>query len=127
MDFISTREELRSHYKAASDMSLRKELKALDGHSRNFIAKSPFVLIGSSDSDGNADVTPKGDKPGFVAVPDDVTLAVPDRPGVHARIGRLYRARRCAQFSTPCRSQSFQAPNWKCPCLAARSENSQRF
>ena len=81
MDFISTREELRSHYKAASHMSMRKELKSLDSHSRNFIAKSPFVLIGSSDGNGNADVTPKGDKPGFVLVLDDLTLAIPDRPG----------------------------------------------
>ena len=39
------------------------------------------MLIGSSDGNGNADVTPKGDKPGFVAVLDDTTLAIPDRPG----------------------------------------------
>jgi PPOX class probable FMN-dependent enzyme len=26
-------------------------------------------------------VTPKGDRPGFVAVLDDITLAIPDRPG----------------------------------------------
>ena len=39
------------------------------------------MLIGSSDGNGNADVTPKGDRPGFVAVLDDITLAIPDRPG----------------------------------------------
>ena len=39
------------------------------------------MLIGSSDGNGNADVTPKGDRPGFVAVLDDTTLAIPDRPG----------------------------------------------
>jgi PPOX class probable FMN-dependent enzyme len=81
MDFIGTREELRSHYKAVHDVALKKELRFLDPHARNFLSKCPFVLIGSQDGDGNADVTPKGDRPGFVAVLDDVTLAIPDRPG----------------------------------------------
>jgi PPOX class probable FMN-dependent enzyme len=81
MDFITTREELRAHYKPASDGSLKKEMRGLDAHARKFLTNSPFVLIGSSDDKGNADVTPKGDKPGFVAVLDDVTIAIPDRPG----------------------------------------------
>jgi len=81
MDFLSTREELRKLYKNPSDGAVRKELKALDFHCRGFIAKSPFVLIGSSDGQGNGDVTPKGDKPGFVAILDDNTIAIPDRPG----------------------------------------------
>ena len=81
MEFVTSHEALRSHYKPASDPAIRKELNALDHHCRGFIARSPFVLIGSSDADGNADVTPKGDRPGFVAVLDDTTLAIPDRPG----------------------------------------------
>lgn len=81
MEFIRTSEELRTHYKPASEGSLKKELRRLDAHSKNFLANSPFVLIGTSDGKGNADVTPKGDKPGFVAVLDDVTIAIPDRPG----------------------------------------------
>lgn len=81
MEYITTVDELRTHYKAAHDRSLRKEMRALDTHSKGFLARSPFVLIGSSDSAGNADVTPKGDRPGFVSVLDDVTIAIPDRPG----------------------------------------------
>jgi PPOX class probable FMN-dependent enzyme len=83
MEFVTTREELRTIYKTPrpTDGSIRKELKALDGHCRSFIGKSPFVLIGSSDGEGNADVTPKGDKPGFAAILDDRTIAIPDRPG----------------------------------------------
>lgn len=81
MEFVSTREELRSIYKQPGDGAVRKELKALDFHCRGFISKSPFVLIGSSDGNGNGDVTPKGDKPGFVAILDDNTIAIPDRPG----------------------------------------------
>lgn len=83
MDFISTHEELRTVYKTPEPTagSIRKELKALDGHCRGFIARSPFVLIGSSDGKGNADVTPKGDRPGFAAILDENTIAIPDRPG----------------------------------------------
>ncbi|WP_030158135.1 pyridoxamine 5'-phosphate oxidase family protein [Glycomyces sp. NRRL B-16210] len=83
MDYISSREELRAVYKTpdAADVAVRKELRRLDGHCRSFIARSPFMLIGSSDGDGSADVTPRGDRPGFAAVLDDRTIAVPDRPG----------------------------------------------
>lgn len=81
MDFITTREALRRIYRQPGGRAVQKELRVLDGHSRAFIARSPFVLIGSQDDAGHADVTPKGDRPGFVAVLDDDTLAIPDRPG----------------------------------------------
>jgi PPOX class probable FMN-dependent enzyme len=83
MDYVTTREQLRSAYRPASETALRKEMRSLDAHAKSFIARSPFLLIGSSDGAGNADVTPKGDKPGFVAILDDITLAIPDRPGNH--------------------------------------------
>ncbi|MGX9147374.1 pyridoxamine 5'-phosphate oxidase family protein [Mesorhizobium sp. 128a] len=83
MEFVTTHDELRTIYKTPrpTDPPIRKELRALDGHCRSFIGKSPFVLIGSSDGAGNADVTPKGDRPGFALVLDDKTIAIPDRPG----------------------------------------------
>ena len=81
MQFISSRDELRTHYKAASEGSLRKEMKALDPHAKGFLKRCPFVLIGSSDGACNADVTPKGDRPGFAVVLDQNTIAIPDRPG----------------------------------------------
>ena len=81
MQFISTREELRSLYKEPGDGAVRKVLPRLDSHCRSFISRSPFVLIGSTDGSGNADVTPKGDRPGFVEILDDTTIAIPDRPG----------------------------------------------
>jgi PPOX class probable FMN-dependent enzyme len=46
-----------------------------------FIEKSPFMLIASSDANGQVDVSPKGDPPGFVQVLDEKTLAIPDRVG----------------------------------------------
>lgn len=81
MGRISTLEELRARYGAPSERSARKSLRKLDPHTKRFIELSPFVLLGSSDGQGNADVTPRGEGPGFVAVLDESTLALPDRPG----------------------------------------------
>lgn len=81
MEFIANIAGLREVYGEASPRALQKELSGLDAHSRRFIERSPFVLIGSSDGAGNGDVTPKGDKPGFVRILDDSTVAIPDRPG----------------------------------------------
>ena len=60
-----------------------KEVSAFDEYCRDFIARSPFVLVASSDGHGSIDISPKGDPPGFVRVLDDRTLAIPDRPGNH--------------------------------------------
>ena len=47
---------------------------------RAFIARSPFLCLGTSSAAG-ADVTPRGDAPGFVQVLDEHTLLLPDWPG----------------------------------------------
>jgi PPOX class probable FMN-dependent enzyme len=39
------------------------------------------VLLGTTDANGNLDVSPKGDPAGFVQVMDSKTLLIPDRPG----------------------------------------------
>lgn len=48
---------------------------------RAWIAAAPLVFIATSDSEGNLDVSPKGDPAGFVTVLDDATIAIPERPG----------------------------------------------
>jgi PPOX class probable FMN-dependent enzyme len=53
----------------------------LDGPCRRFIALSPFLVMATTDAEGRCDASPKGDVPGFVQVPDDRTLLVPDRIG----------------------------------------------
>jgi len=78
---ITTAEALRQHYPEASGRALKKQLDHLDKHCRRFIELSPFVLIGSTGTDGPADVSPRGEAPGFVHVLDDHRLAIPDRPG----------------------------------------------
>jgi len=81
MSVIDTAKALRGHYKAAGGRSVEKELTALDKHCRDFISLSPFLVIGSSSDSGPADVSPRGETPGFVQVLDDTHLAIPDRPG----------------------------------------------
>jgi PPOX class probable FMN-dependent enzyme len=78
---ITSEEQLREVIGHPSHRVSQKTLLALDKHCRAFIAKSPFLLIASSDAQGNMDISPKGDPPGFVQVLDDKTLAIPDRPG----------------------------------------------
>jgi uncharacterized protein len=81
VDIIEDRERLRGIYGPPSERSLKKELTRLDQHCREFIARSPFLVIASSDPAGRCDASPKGDAPGFVEVVDDHTLLIPDRLG----------------------------------------------
>lgn len=81
MKFVTSQKELREAFAPKHEVAVQKELRFIDAHSRRFINNAPFVFIGSQDSSGNGDVSPKGDRPGFVQVLDDHTLAIPDRPG----------------------------------------------
>ena len=72
---------LRGIYPPAKGLAVAKTRDRLDRHSRAFIARSPFLCIATSDADGNADVSPRGDPKGFVQILDDRTLLIPDRPG----------------------------------------------
>ena len=72
---------LRELVGTPSERAVKKQLAALDRHCRAFIARSPFLLLGTSGADGRCDVSPKGDRPGFVLVLDERTLVIPDRPG----------------------------------------------
>ncbi len=78
---ISTVEQLRTHYGEAHERAVLKETARLHRHHIRFIELSPFLAISSTGADGRGDVSPRGEKPGFVHVIDDVTLAIPDRPG----------------------------------------------
>lgn len=80
---VTSVERLREIIKAPPTDSavMRKQLANLDTHCSAFIAKSPFLLLGTSGPDGRCDVSPRGDGPGFVLQLDERTLVVPDRPG----------------------------------------------
>jgi PPOX class probable FMN-dependent enzyme len=72
---------LRGLYKQPMGLAVLKQLDRLDAHCRNFLAHSPFAVIGSTRPGRGTDVSPRGDAPGFARVLDDHTIAIPDRPG----------------------------------------------
>ena len=80
-DVVRSEAELRTVLGSPTPLVMRKELKELDSHARQFIERSPFLIIGTSGADGRLDLSPKGDPSGFVRVLDEKTLAIPDRPG----------------------------------------------
>jgi PPOX class probable FMN-dependent enzyme len=78
---VRSEDALRHMIGPLDQIAARKSIDRLDKYCRQFIALAPFLCIGTSGADGCADVSPRGDRPGFVQVLDDHTLAIPDRPG----------------------------------------------
>jgi len=64
-----------------------KVVDELDAAMREFIARSPLAFVSTIDAGGHVDVSPKGDPPGFVQVPDSRTLLIPERPGNRLTFG----------------------------------------
>ena len=58
-----------------------KNIDHVDEFARDFIEKSPLIVLSTADESGRMDASPKGDAPGFVEVLNEHTLLIPDRPG----------------------------------------------
>lgn len=80
ISFVTDAAALRAMHLAPMSRSSDKVLTRLDRHCRSILALSPFCVISTQGPDG-ADVSPRGDPPGFVAVLDDNHLLLPDRVG----------------------------------------------
>lgn len=78
---IQSEAALREVVGETIELAVLKQRPSLDKHSREFISRSPFLSLGTSDNTGKVDVSPRGDAPGFVLVIDDNTLFIPERPG----------------------------------------------
>lgn len=78
---VSDESKLRGLYNEPLELAVLKQLDRLDAHCRNFLAHSPFAVVGSTRPGRGTDVSPRGDAPGFARVLDDHTIAIPDRPG----------------------------------------------
>jgi PPOX class probable FMN-dependent enzyme len=99
-EVITTHQRLRELSAQPSSRAQGKVIYHIDDICRRFIEACPFVVVASRGANG-MDVSPKGDPPGFVAVLDEKTLAIPDRPGnhrldtfenllVHSQVGLLF-------------------------------------
>ena len=78
---ITSEDEIRAILGHPSQRAADKVIDHIDEHCAALIAHSPFLVISSADSDGNMDMSPKGDPEGFVKVLDEKTLVIPDRLG----------------------------------------------
>jgi PPOX class probable FMN-dependent enzyme len=98
--YITDEGRLRALHHAPMSRATDKVLRALDGHCRKIISLSPFCIVSTQGPNG-ADVSPRGDPPGFVREIDERTLLLPDRVGnnrldamtnlfVNPRIGLLF-------------------------------------
>jgi len=78
---IQTLAELRQRIGEPSPVTRQKVFDKLDDQMVAFLARSPICLLATSDPEGNLEVSPKGDGPGFAWVEDAGTLVLPDRKG----------------------------------------------
>jgi PPOX class probable FMN-dependent enzyme len=80
-DVICDESELRKVVPAPQGFVVSKQRARLDRFTEAFIALSPLMMLATSDADGNVDVSPRGDPPGFVKQLDERRLFIPDRKG----------------------------------------------
>ncbi|TNE49805.1 MAG: hypothetical protein EP343_10535 [Deltaproteobacteria bacterium] len=55
--------------------------EGLGAQSRTFLEQSPFALLATCSEEGQVDLSPRGDPPGFVRIVGENTLLVPERTG----------------------------------------------
>jgi uncharacterized protein len=78
---VTTIQELRRLIGEPHPVTRHKLLVALDDEATRFIARSPFLFMGTVGPTGVPEVSPKGDEPGFVRVESPTSLVIPERPG----------------------------------------------
>ena len=64
-----------------TELVKQKIADRLNSLTRQFVERSPFVVVATGSPDGGLDVSPRGDPAGFVRILDERTLLLPDRPG----------------------------------------------
>lgn len=78
---VGSLEELRELVGTPHEAVVLKSISMIDEQARSYIAQSPMVFVSSSNENGQCDVSPRGDEPGFVHVVGESQLIIPDRPG----------------------------------------------
>ncbi len=80
-DTITSTDALREIYRQPHPVTAGKERPQLDQASTEFIERCRFAVVGTYDSEGNADTSPRGGPSGFVRVLDPGRLAIADLGG----------------------------------------------
>ncbi len=78
---IENEKQLRELYDLPSGRVNQKVMTSLDKHARNFINKSPFMVISSVSENQELDASPRGGVPGFVKILNDNQIILPDSKG----------------------------------------------
>lgn len=80
ISYVTSFAKIRERHPEPMTRATGKVLRHLDQHCRAMIERSTFCVI-SSYGPGGADVSPRGDPPGFCRILDDYHLLLPDRIG----------------------------------------------
>jgi uncharacterized protein len=73
--------QLRDVLGEPTELVKKKIADRLNPLTRQFVERSPFVVVATGRPEGGLDVSPRGDPAGFVRIIDERTLLLPDRPG----------------------------------------------
>ncbi|OMC70768.1 phosphohydrolase [Paenibacillus sp. FSL H7-0326] len=80
-DQITSAEQLRESIDKPHEAIVMKSISVIDETIRDYVSKSSIFFLATSSLERKADVSPRGDEPGFVKILDEKHLAFPDRPG----------------------------------------------
>ncbi|MGI1677761.1 MAG: pyridoxamine 5'-phosphate oxidase family protein [Cellvibrionaceae bacterium] len=80
MKKLSTINDIEEVYGEVLERALWKEIDHVNDHYRQFIEKSPFLILATYGEKG-VDCSPRGDPAGFVRVVSEKQLLIPDRRG----------------------------------------------
>jgi PPOX class probable FMN-dependent enzyme len=78
---VQTEAELRDLIGSPTALVAGKIADRLNDLTRRYVDESPFVCVATASADGELDVSPRGDAPGFVRILDERTVLLPERPG----------------------------------------------
>ena len=84
-------QELREVLGEPTELVRKKIADRLNPLTRQFVERSPFVVVATGRPDGGLDVSPRGDPGGFVRILDERTLIYPEYRGngVMASMGNI--------------------------------------
>jgi predicted pyridoxine 5'-phosphate oxidase superfamily flavin-nucleotide-binding protein len=74
-------EKLKDELAPPSERATAKVVNFMSGEIQEFISKSPFAVVSTSNAGGDCDSSPKGGQPGFIKVLDKQSLLIPDING----------------------------------------------